>query len=361
MKKVLITLLAGLLLSAGPLLAQDDAAEAPAKPWTKGGLGSVTYNQVGLFNWAAGGQSNMTLIGNLGLFANKKKENYSWETTLDLAYGFIKNNFIFDPQSPINKAEDKIDLNSKYGRKAWNEKVFYTGLFNFRTQFDYGRQNPGENVYISRFLSPAYFVFALGLDYKPSDDFSLFFSPASGKVTIVADDSLASQGAFGVNQLLNEENPAEGFRPGNGASARIEVGATFRAKFKKAVSKNLSLESNLELFSNYIDRPQNIDVRWNNVLVANITKYFTVNFFTDMIYDHDIKIQIVDSKGAPINSVNPEPILNPLSGAFESNTTFWPGPGYLDGSDLGDVTQVQRKGPRLQFKQILGLGFTYKF
>ena len=360
--KRLILLCTLILGGLAPLMAQDAEAPADTSLWKLGGAGTLTYKEVGLFNWTAGGQSNMTLIGNLNVFANRKTQLSTWENSLDLAYGFIKNNFIFDPESPIVKAEDRIDLNSKYGRKAWNDKVFYSGLVNFRSQFDFGRQNPFDDVYISRFMAPGYLIFAAGLDYKPNDALSFFFSPASGKVTMVFDDSLASTGAFGVNQFVDPEDPNSGFRNGNSENVRVEIGATFRAKYKKDIVENVALESNLELFSNFIDRPQNIDVRWNNAVIAKINKFITVNLFTDLIYDHDINIGRVNGKdGTPIYSVNPEPIMSPLTGTVESNTTFWPGPGYLDGSDLTDVVQVQRQGPILQLKEVFGLGLAYKF
>lgn len=318
--KHLYFLAALVCLSFSSLQAQDSI---PPSPWTKGGQGGITYNQAALFNWAAGGQSNMTLIGNLNLFANRKGANATWDNSLDLAYGFIKNNYIFDPKAPITKAEDKIEFNSKYGKKAWSEKVFYTGLATFRTQFDKGFATPGAPTYISKALSPAYLILAAGLDYKPTSYLSLFLSPLSGKVTIVTDDSLSNAGAFGVNS--RDQNGD--FRPGSFEKMRMELGATFKAKFKKDIMKNVGLESNLELFSNYIDRPQNIDVRWTNAIVAKVNKFIVVNLFTDMIYDHDILIGQVDSKGVPV--------LN------------------TDGS--------QHQRPILQFKEVFGLGFSYKF
>lgn len=320
MKKIYF-LIALLVSGFGLSQAQDSIP----KPWTKGGQGGLTFNQVALSNWAAGGQSNMTLIGNLNLFANRKVGTMTWDNSLDMAYGFLKNNFIYDPKGPLTKAEDKIEFNSKYGKKAWSEKVFYSGLATFRTQFAKGFSKPGDATYISKALSPAYLILALGLDYKPTDWLSIFVSPLSGKMTMVLDDSLANERAFGVNTV----NDATGeFRPGSFKNLRMEFGATVKAKFKKDIMKNVGLESNLELFSNYIDRPQNIDVRWSNALVAKINKYIVVNLFTDMIYDNDILIGQVDSKGLPV---------------FEPGTT------------------IQHKGPRLQFKEVFGLGFSYKF
>ncbi len=332
MKKVLF-LLAIVLCASSVALAQDTIP----KPWTKGGQGGLTFNQVGLSNWAAGGQSNLTLVGNLNAFANRKVGTSTWDNALDMAFGFIKNNFIYDPKAPITKAVDKVEFNSKYGKKAWSDKFYYTGLGTFRTQFAPGRANPGDAVYVSKALAPAYLILAAGIDFKPNDYLSVFLSPVSGKMTIVTDDSLSGVGAYGVNSKDSNGD----FRPGSFSKVRMEFGATLKAKFKKDIMKNVGLESNLELFSNYIDRPQNIDVRWTNSLVARINKYIVVNFFTDLIYDHDIMIPRVDPKtGDPLYSINPATNLP-----------------YTDANGKA----VQRKGPIVQFMEIFGLGFSYKF
>lgn len=345
MKRIL-TILLVCYCAFGVASAQDGApadsatVSADTSKWKKGGLGSITFNQVGLFNWAAGGFGNTTLIGNLNLFANRKWGTSFWDNSLDLAYGFIQNftrsNAILDTEGPITKAEDRIEFNSKYGRKAFGKKFFYAGLLTFRTQFDKGFATPGAPVYISRALSPAYLIVAVGLDYKPNDQFSMFLSPVSGKVTYVGDDSLAAAGAFGVNQMDSDGN----FLPGNSANLRMEFGATFRLKYKTDLLENISWETNFEAFSNYIDRPQNVDFRWSNAFVAKVNKFITVNFFTDMIYDHDVNVPLVDADGAPALSIDP-------------NTNA----PYVDANG----NPVQQAGPRLQFKEIFGIGFAYKF
>ena len=381
MKRILLLATALLAITSQHSFAQD------SKPWKLGGQGMLTYNQVGLSNWAAGGQSNMTLIGNLNLHANRtwldgEDKVATWENSLDLAYGFIKNNrngrntFLFDPDIPITKAEDRIEFVSKYGRKAWSDKFQYSGLVNFWTQFDYGRTNPTDATYISRFLSPAYLSFAAGLDYKPNSDWSFFFSPASGKVTIVGDDSLANAGAFGVNQLVNPEDQTSNFLPGNGAKSRIEVGATARVGYNKKWGKidpakedgaegneRFSFLAQLDLFSNYIDRPQNIDVRGSVAFVARLNKYLSVNFFANMIYDHDIKIGRVNEDGDPIYSGNsPEfsfdNVTYNTSNDPSENITW---ATYDENGDINGTILVPKRGAALQVKEVFGVGLVYAF
>ena len=330
MKKLTLLLLILLCLQI-PTYGQEEGTkegETPAKPWTLGGQGTLTFNQVALFNWAAGGNSNMTLIGNLNLFANYKKGKITGENTLNLAYGLIKDNFIYNWQGPITKAEDNIDFTSKWGMKAWSEKADYTLLFNYRSQFAPGFAQPGDSLFISKFMAPGYINLSIGLDFKPVKGLSVFVSPISFKNTLVLHDRLANEGAFGVNQRDDNGD----FRPGNSLYYRFEAGARVFAKYKGDFWKDkLGYETTLELFSNYIDRPQNIDVRWTNALVVKVTNWLTVNLFTDLIYDKDIMIGLLDAKGNPI--------------LIES------------GPDAGQ----QEKGPRVQFKEVFGLGLTYKF
>ena len=56
-----------------------------------------------------------------------------------MAYGVIKQGEA--KSAPWFKNDDRIELNSKVGKKA-SEKWYYSGLVNFRTQFNYGYNNP---------------------------------------------------------------------------------------------------------------------------------------------------------------------------------------------------------------------------
>ena len=158
------------------------------------------------------------------------------------------------------------------------------------------------------------------MDYKTDNGvFTLFISPATLKSTIVNDQQLANAGAYGVEAA--EYNTA-GVLIKEGKVVRYELGGYIRAQFKKDIAKNVNLASKLELFSNYLDRPQNIDVNWEVLLNMKINKFLTCNVATQLIYDHDI----------------PVPVERTIDGVKEMGT-----------------------GPRLQFKEVLSLGLSVKF
>jgi hypothetical protein len=330
MRKVAL-LLAGLGI-ASMSFAQIDANEKDLKTaakgskdstklWDKGGNVNINATQVALSNWAGGGESSVSLQGLLGLYANYSKGKSAWDNSLDLAYGMIKTG-----QSNWFKNDDRIELNSKYGYKA-SEHWYYAALLNFRTQFVEGYGKVGDANYISNFMSPGYLTFALGMDYKPNDKFTMFLSPATLKMTAVMDDSLSAIGAFGVDA---------------GSTTRTEFGGYLKASFNEPKvfgNENLGFKTSVSLFSNYQVDPQNIDVTWDAVLTAKIAKYFTVSLSLNMIYDHDIDIQRYDSDGLPLYKQR-------------ADDTF-----YTD----GDGNLIPYSGPITQLKEVLAIGFAYKF
>lgn len=274
--------------------------------WKKGGMGSINFNQVALSNWAAGGENSMSGAAFLSLFANYAKDRLSWDNQLDLAYGLLKSG-----DAKVRKNEDKIDLNSKVGYKvSANSKFYYTFLFNFKSQFANGYDYKNDTLLkypISKFLAPGYLLYSIGIDYKPDDAFSLYLSPLTGRTIIVNDDMLSQAGAFGVDP---------------GKKSLTQLGAYLRAMYKKDVFTNVNFQTKLELFSNYLDNPQNIAVNHEILIAMKVNKFITANIGTQMIYDDIIPVTVIKE----------------TSGVKEAKT-----------------------GPRLQFKEVFGIGLSYKF
>ncbi|MCF6332204.1 MAG: DUF3078 domain-containing protein [Draconibacterium sp.] len=236
--------------------------------WKSSGLITLNFSQVSLTNWAAGGKSSASGVFMLNAFLNYKKDNLSWDNSADLSYGFLK-----EKDNDLVKSDYKIDLNSKLGIKAtgkWN----YAALANFKSQFAAGYNYPNTSDAISKFLAPGYINLALGMDYKMGN-ISLFLSPTTGKFTFVSDNDLSAAGAFGVDP---------------GMKSRSEFGAFLKFEGKTDVVKNVSLQTKLDLFSNYFHNPQNIDVDWNILINMKVNEFLSANLVSHIIYDDDIKI-----------------------------------------------------------------------
>lgn len=268
--------------------------------WQKGGDVSLTFSQVSLNNWSAGGRNSMAGTFLFNSFANYRINKSAWDNTLTIGYGLTKQG-----NDNLIKTEDRILLTSKYGYNA-GKSWFYTGLFDFRTQMTTGYDDPPANTQVmSELMAPGYLSFSLGMDYKPNDNFTLYMSPLTLKTTIVLDDVLSAAGAYGVE-------------PGD--NYRSEYGASLKSVYKKDdIIKNVSFLTRLDLFSNLAEEPQHIDVEWEGRLNFKFNDYFTAVFALNLLYDHDIK---------STEEVNGEMV---------------------------------ERGPKLQSKQLLGFGLNYKF
>jgi len=288
------------------------------KIWTKGGLIGADFSQANFTNWAAGGENSFAGIFKINLFANYKKNKSTWENSLDLAYGLLKSG-----TAPFRKNEDKIDLSSKYGRATSSEYWFYSVMVNFKSQFDNGYNYPDDSNVISHFLAPGYLLVALGMDYRTKDkSLSILISPITSKTTFVNDEGLANAGAYGVTPAVFDTVNGVYTMTKEGLLVKYELGGYIKFTFKKDIMKNVNLGTKLELFTNYLKDPQNIDVNWEVLLGMKINKFLTTTIATTLIYDHDI----------------PVPVKRTINGV-----------------------EVLGTGPRLQFKEVLSVGLAFKF
>ena len=268
--------------------------------WKAGGTFALTFSQSSYSYWSGGGDNALSGIGDLNLFLKKVGENSSWENTLQLRYGLqqLKG-------SDLNKTDDFLNFVSKYGYKA-NDHWYYSALFTFTTQMTPGYSNDDARRKISNFMAPGYLFVGAGFDYKLKDYLSIFLSPVTSKSIFVLDRALSDSGSFGVTP---------------GKSVRSEFGGYIKFFFKHDIIKNVNFQTKLNLFSNYLDKPQNIDVFWEVLLEMKINKFLSANILTNMLYDDKTHVR------------------------YASN-----GDGILD-----------REGPKLQFKEIFGLGINVKF
>jgi hypothetical protein len=281
--------------------------------WKKGTQITLGLSQTSLTNWVGGGQSSIAANGMVNLFAHKKMKKALWENYFDIGYGILRQGAV----AKWVKTDDRIELTSKYGYKL-SKKWYLAGLLNFKTQMTDGFNYPNDSVKISRFLAPGYFLGALGFDYKPHDNFSLFIAPATAKVTIVNDQTLADAGAFGVEKATYDANGAILTK---GQNVRSEFGGYLRLMYKKELMPNVSFMTKLDLFSNYLNNPGNIDVNWETLLTLKVNKFISASFATQLVYDDDVLI----------------------------------------GVDTDRNGSIDTKGPRTQFKQVLNVGLSYKF
>ena len=295
----------------------------------------VKFSQTSLNNWAAGGDNTMTMQAYIDASAKYKKNEMFWNNRLQLDYGFI-----YASSKPIlQKNKDQIYLESRWGYKIPNVKNLSFSIdYDFKSQFSAGYDylTPSvpstfpdgtslddipqkEQVKLwkqarktkSGFLSPAYTNLAVGIDVKPTKWLSLNIAPLTGGVVIVrnpllrknysmelrstttdamvaqADENLAKAKENGSNAEIEAANAAIGELYN---SARFELGAKVKADMAVNVNKNFKFTSQLVLFSNYLDNPQNLRVNWDTSFDWKLARFFSLTFKTNFIYDDKVLI-----------------------------------------------------------------------
>ena len=289
MKKLKLTI--GIIMLAALAFAQDPAEGDTL--WKVTGVTSLSISQLSLTNWAAGGQNSLS--GNVFFKISPDYDDgtINWDNDLILGFGLLRQG-----DNDATKSDDQIELNSKFGYRA-SKNWFYTALISFKTQFADGYSYPEDKkTKISAFMTPDYVNISLGFDYKPTDGFSLLIAPVSTKMTFVMDETLSNEGAYGV--------PV-------GNSFRGEFGGYIKLAYKKEILKNVTLDTKVDFFSNYVENPQYVDVNWDLLLTFKVNEFISATLMTQLIYDYDIK--------------------------------FGPEPGE----------------PKVQFKELFGLGLAYNF
>lgn len=301
--------------------------EEPVKPkasefWNLDFTGNLNYGGTFLQNWAAGGDAQShNLRAFIDANANYQKKSIFWKNRLQLDFGFL-----YASSKPLlQKSDDRIYLESKFGYNI-AEKLFLSANYDFKSQFarGYDYKTPsgtplGEEgefstdqwkdarVLKSNWLAPAYTNLAIGLDWDPTNWFSMSFAPLTGGFVIVQDAQLRK--AYGMS-VADESNAAylaakAAYEADKSSanlealgnfykSSRFELGAQLKLNFKVTVNDNFKFTSQVVAFTDYLMMNKKdkgyIRLNWDNRIDYALTKFLSLNFITNMIYDSKVMI-----------------------------------------------------------------------
>jgi hypothetical protein len=281
--------------------------------WIKKNRIGFDISEIAFINWNAGGTSSVSGLLRGQFSQIYEKSNYNWTNELIVRYGLNKQDGI-----ELRKTEDALQFNSALGyRKDTLSNWYHTAKLNFSTQFTNGYAYPNKEISISKPFAPAYIFLGLGAQYASKDKNKLLYlSPFTSKTTLVLDQRLANQGAFGVRKAVYD---LDRNLISQGEHLRVELGFLLTSFYKKEVFKNIIMENRLSLYSDYINKFGNIDIDYELTLELVVNQYIKTNIGIHVIYDDDIK-------------------------AKENSN--------------GEQVTV---GPKTQLKQVLGVGIVYNF
>lgn len=319
MKNILFVL-CFLLFNAA--LAQPDSlylkkkVEKEKRPeWVKKQRFTIDLNEVSFVNWNAGGSNSISALVGYQFSYDYSDKYFFWNNNLVAGYGING-----QQGRETRKTTDIFEINSNFGyNPTENSNWFYSARFNFKTQFDYGYQYPNVNNPISKFMAPGYLFFGFGMDYGQNlENFSLYLSPITLKATFVLDETLANAGKFGVTPAVLDID-GNVIRPGK--RSRQEAGILINNNYITEVAKNVTAESVLSLYSDYINNFGNIDVDWRLNLNFKVNNFIRATFESHIRYDDDVKTSV---------------------------------PSAIEG-------EFDEAGAKVQWKQFLGIGFAVDF
>jgi len=241
--------------------------------WFISGNNSLQFNQAAFSNWIAGGVNSYSLTANVDYEFNLTRGRHIWDNRILLNYGVLRNE-----GEDYRKSNDVIDLTSSYGYE-FMKNFYFAAALNFKTQFtegfDYAVQDSATGNYkkISNFIAPGYLSFGLGVDYKPNENLQVNFHPFTSRFTFVTDKDLQYQGSFGLKE--------------DGDTYLYEFGAYIGARYKFNIMENISYDNKLGIYSNYLDKPFNMDVAYQGVLDMKVNNFISAQATVNLFYDEN--------------------------------------------------------------------------
>ncbi len=284
--------------------------------WEKINQFGLNLSEVAFVNWNAGGDNSITALGSAKFARNYKFRYLQWENLLELRYGWNA-----QEGRQWRKTDDAIRFSSTFGyRRDTISSWYYSVKANFNTQFTDGFRYPDRETPISRFMAPGYVFLGAGTSFIPDGKkLNIYISPLTQKSTFVLDQELANIGAFGVNRAILD---GDGNVIQKGERVFVELGFLVSNDWEVEVYKNMYLKHRINLYTDYLNSFGNIDIDWELNLNLTVNEYVNAVIGTHVIYDDDILFnRMVDPNGNVINAVK----------------------------------------PRIQFKQLLGVGLAYNF
>jgi len=266
------------------VIAPVTVGELRRRYWTYYSEVEIAMSQGKLANWASGGENSLSLLSNIRYYWNYNRNKTSWENWMHYRFGFMKNG-----GEDIRKNEDRFELNSKVGQKAFKH-WYYTAQFNILTQLfnSYEYPKDKERQLVANFMSPGYFTLSLGMDYKPNHNFSLVISPIAGKWNFVRDTAKISAKRYGISEA--------------GKRYKREAGAQLNLMSKmNNLFKILNINNELKVFMSYEKKDKYLNLgkenekkkripltaNWKMTLNFKINYFMSASVYTETIYDEN--------------------------------------------------------------------------
>ncbi len=340
------------------LISKDSA-------WQFAGFVGFSASQAAYYQWVPGNQFALSLNFNAFAYTKYKKGKASWDNNLEAKYGMAalgRYRSVPGKKYPFKKSDDLLQFNSIVGYQI-AKGLDMSFILNFKTQFGggytYKTDSTGKEyskTMNSKIFAPAFLKIGPGLNYKPVEYFSLFFSPITADFTFVDRSETRIMNVPIEDRLQRVDETAFGLQ--SGKSVLVSAGAYLKANFQKDIVKNVNYKTQLEVYYDYtypftindsvgvslykekiIDNAalrkearQQVDIDWQNDLIFKVNKFISASLFWRIKYRWRELVPVDADRD-----------------------------GFQDTVTQPDGTTLPKTRRGVQIAEVLGIGFSYKF
>lgn len=265
--------------------------------WVYGAGVGVDMRSLMLINPRVGaGQSQIGFGFIFGGLANYTNDKLSWHNTTSIQLAAQK--LGLGSNTPWIKNMDIFRINSKLSYEFDSDK--FSNAVDFTLQSillpaysgNYLKPHKVEDKLIGTLFSPATVNFSPGLEYMPNEKYNFLLSPAAFKGIFILNQKVANLNIFNTEPILGVMGDTLRF-----SRSDLRFGTFARASFKDSFFKDdFKASTTLDIFSNYLRDPENIDILWRAEFSYLLFKNISLNLNTEFFYDNDVLVQ-VDREG----------------------------------------------------------------
>ncbi len=240
-------------------------------------------------HWSRGGEESVAWRIKVNTVWENNRTKVNWKNTAKITYGQIKKGDL-----GLRKISDELELESllvyKVGKRL-HPFFAFNGETQLTTGYEYNDKS-GDRQRLTQFLDPGYLRQSLGVIYQVEKTFSWRAGVALHEFVQHTYSRNLAQAEYGFD--LNAPPPADlseaELELFNDLSTRASEKVHFLPGFESTanlawkIEKNVLLKSKLDFFAEF-DDVSAIYSTWDNELIMKISKFFSVNFDVDLIYD----------------------------------------------------------------------------
>ncbi len=236
--------------------------------WVTGGSSSFQMTQSYISkNWYKGGQSSNSLLGNFNVYANyNDKKKVQWENLFEARLGL--QTLPSEEQRSFLVNTDLMRLYSKLGIQAASN-WYYTVSGEFNTQFAKNYKKDGDEYkLVSSFMSPANFIFSVGMDYKLNKkkfNLSVFISPLAYNLRYVSNGNIDVTN-YGIDE---------------GKKTLHDVGSKLQTTLSWKITPSIVYDTRFYYFTSY----KKVEAEWENTINFVLNRHLSTKLFIHARYD----------------------------------------------------------------------------